>query len=208
LSAEHRDNPAKGCTLAALLPEPARQPSETRSLFADRLLDVSRQVSAALPPATRDRETVAIVLQATLIGTPQLARAVQGAVLSDRILAVGADAARALVRSSKDQESPMKAFIIDRYKGKLRFGDMLDPELRDHDVLVQIYAAGVNPLDSKIRDGEFKLILPYRFPLILGNELAGDAVRVGSKVRGSNQVTRSMRGRTRTGSGPLRNSSP
>jgi len=78
----------------------------------------------------------------------------------------------------------MKAFIVDRYKGKLRFGDMPDPELRDHDVLVQIYAAGVNPLDSKIRDGEFKLILPYRFPLILGNELAGVVVRVGSKVRG------------------------
>ena len=77
----------------------------------------------------------------------------------------------------------MKAFIVDRYKGKPRFGEMPDPELRDHDVLVQIYAAGVNPLDSKIRDGEFKLILPYRLPLILGNELAGVVVRVGSNVR-------------------------
>jgi NADPH:quinone reductase-like Zn-dependent oxidoreductase len=82
------------------------------------------------------------------------------------------------------QESPMKAFIVDRYKGKLRLGDMPDPELRNHDVLVQIYAAGVNPLDSKIRDGELKLILPYRLPLILGNELAGVVIRVGSKVRG------------------------
>src|SRR6266568_5258406 len=61
---------------------------------------------------------------------------------------------------------------------------MPDPKLRENDVLVQVYAAGVNPLDSKIRDGEFKLILPYRFPLILGNELAGVVVRVGSKVRG------------------------
>jgi NADPH:quinone reductase-like Zn-dependent oxidoreductase len=76
----------------------------------------------------------------------------------------------------------MKAFIVDRYKGKLRFGDMPDPEIRDHDMLVQIYAAGVNPLDSKIRDGEFKLLLPYRLPLILGNELAGIVVRVGSRV--------------------------
>src|SRR5713226_9992831 len=57
------------------------------------------------------------------------------------------------------------------------------PEMRDDDVLVQIHAAGVNPLDSKIRDGEFKLLLPYRLPLILGNELAGVVVRVGSKVR-------------------------
>ena len=103
LSGEHRDNPARGCALAALLPELARQPSETRRLFADRLLDISRQVSAALPPDTRDRETLAIVLQATLIGTLQLARAVQGTALSDRILAAGADAARALVHSSKVQ---------------------------------------------------------------------------------------------------------
>lgn len=78
----------------------------------------------------------------------------------------------------------MKAFIIDRYGSKdgVRFAEMPDPELRDNDVLVQIHAAGVNPLDSKIRDGEFKLILPYRLPLILGNELAGVVVRVGPRV--------------------------
>ena len=79
----------------------------------------------------------------------------------------------------------MKALVVDRYrkKGALRFGDMPEPELRDNDVLVEIHAAGVNPLDSKIRDGEFKLILPYRLPLILGNEVAGVVVRVGSRVR-------------------------
>ena len=60
---------------------------------------------------------------------------------------------------------------------------MPEPELRDDDVLVQIHAASVNLLDSKIRDGEFKLILPYRLPLILGNDVAGVVVRVGSKVR-------------------------
>lgn len=57
------------------------------------------------------------------------------------------------------------------------------PELREDDVLIQIHAAGVNPLDFKIRDGEFKLILPYRLPLILGNDAAGVVVRVGSRVR-------------------------
>ena len=79
----------------------------------------------------------------------------------------------------------MKAFIVDRYGSKdgVRFGDMPEPELRDDDVLVQIHAAGVNPLDSKTRDGEFKIILPYRLPLILGNEVAGVVVRVGSRVR-------------------------
>ena len=79
----------------------------------------------------------------------------------------------------------MKAFVVDHYKKKaaLRFSEMAEPELRDDDVLVQIHAAGVNVLDSKIRDGEFKLILPYRLPLTLGNDVAGIVVRVGRKVQ-------------------------
>jgi NADPH:quinone reductase-like Zn-dependent oxidoreductase len=79
----------------------------------------------------------------------------------------------------------MKAFIVDRYgkRDGVRIGEMPDPELRDDDVLVQIHAAGVNLLDSKIRNGEFKLFLPYRLPLILGNDVAGVVVRVGSRVR-------------------------
>ena len=66
---------------------------------------------------------------------------------------------------------------------RVRLGEMPDPEMREDDVLVQVHAAGVNLLDSKIRDGEFKLILPYRLPLILGNDVAGVVVRVGSRVR-------------------------
>ena len=79
----------------------------------------------------------------------------------------------------------MKAFILDRYgsKGGLRAGEMPDPEPGDDDVLVQIHAAGVNLLDSKIRDGELKLILPYRLPIILGHDVAGTVVRVGPRVR-------------------------
>jgi NADPH:quinone reductase-like Zn-dependent oxidoreductase len=79
----------------------------------------------------------------------------------------------------------MKAFVIERYgrKGGGRLGDMPEPELRDDDVMVRVHAAGVNLLDSKIRTGEFKLILPYRFPLILGNDVAGVVTRVGPRVR-------------------------
>ena len=79
----------------------------------------------------------------------------------------------------------MKAFVIDRYskKGGGSLRDMPSPELRDSDVLVEIRAAGINLLDSKIRTGEFKLILPYRLPLILGHDVAGVVVRVGPKVR-------------------------
>lgn len=56
------------------------------------------------------------------------------------------------------------------------------PEVGAHDVLVQIHAASINPLDSKIQSGQFKLLLPYRFPLILGNDLAGTVTKVGSLV--------------------------
>lgn len=79
----------------------------------------------------------------------------------------------------------MKAFIIDRYGKKEtgRIAEVSEPELRDEDVLIQVHAAGVNALDSKIRNGEFKLILPYPLPLILGNDVAGTVVRVGAGVR-------------------------
>ena len=60
---------------------------------------------------------------------------------------------------------------------------MPDPELRDDEVLVQVHAAGVNLLDSKVRNGEFKIILPYRLPLILGHDVAGAVVKVGPRVR-------------------------
>ena len=79
----------------------------------------------------------------------------------------------------------MKAFIIDRYGSKngVRLGEMPEPDVREDDVLVQVRAAGVNLLDSKIKSGEFKTILPYRLPLILGHDVAGVVVRVGARVR-------------------------
>ncbi|MFZ2308745.1 MAG: NADP-dependent oxidoreductase [Rhodoferax sp.] len=79
----------------------------------------------------------------------------------------------------------MKAFTVNRYgkKNALQLADMPTPELCDDEVLVQVHAAGVNLLDSKIRGGEFKLILPYRLPLILGHDVAGEVVKVGRHVR-------------------------
>ena len=77
----------------------------------------------------------------------------------------------------------MKAFILDKYKVPLRFGELPEPELRDDEVLVKVYAAGINLLDAKIKNGEFKLILPYQLPLILGHDVAGVVVRVGPQVR-------------------------
>jgi len=79
----------------------------------------------------------------------------------------------------------MKAFITDRYSKQdpMRLGEMPEPELGDDDVLIEVHAAGLNQLDSKIKSGEFKLILPYRMPLVLGHDVAGVVSRVGSRVQ-------------------------
>lgn len=78
----------------------------------------------------------------------------------------------------------MKAFLIDRYgKNAGHIGEIAEPSMGVHDVLIQLHASSVNMLDSKIRAGEFKLLLPYSFPLTLGNDLAGVVVRIGSAVK-------------------------
>ena len=78
----------------------------------------------------------------------------------------------------------MKAFVVGKYqkKGALRLTNVPEPELRDNDVLVEVHAAGVNLLDSKVRNGEFKLFLPYRPPFILGHDVAGTVVKAGPKA--------------------------
>ena len=78
----------------------------------------------------------------------------------------------------------MKAYLLDRYKqDALRLGDIPTPEVGDDDVLIEVHAAGLNLLDSKIRNGEFKAILPYNLPIVLGHDVAGVVVRVGSNIR-------------------------
>ena len=79
----------------------------------------------------------------------------------------------------------MKAFIVDRYRTKapLRCGDVPEPIPGQDDVLVDVHAAGLNPLDAKIRDGAFKAVIPYRPPFILGHDVAGIVVGIGSNVR-------------------------
>lgn len=79
----------------------------------------------------------------------------------------------------------MKAFLLDRY-GKsepLRMAELPEPELRADEVLVKVCASSVNVLDSKLRSGEFKLLLPYKTPFVLGHDVAGVVVRVGSRVQ-------------------------
>ncbi|WP_115515062.1 NADP-dependent oxidoreductase [Xanthomonas arboricola] len=79
----------------------------------------------------------------------------------------------------------MKAVIVDQYKkhGPVRIGEMPIPQLRPNDVLIKVSAASLNPLDAKVRDGEFKMLLPFKTPFVLGNDVAGVVTQVGTAVR-------------------------
>ncbi|WP_314213205.1 NADP-dependent oxidoreductase [Pseudarthrobacter equi] len=78
----------------------------------------------------------------------------------------------------------MRAFGIKNYKEPLSEIEVAEPIVGEGDVLVKVQAAGLNQLDEKIRTGEFKQILPYKFPLVLGNDVAGTVLSVGAAVRG------------------------
>jgi AcrR family transcriptional regulator len=88
LSPDHRENPAQGCASAALLPELARQPEETRSMYAEQSRVLVLLLAEALPSDVEATEDVATAIFATLIGTLQLARAVDKDA-SSRILQAG-----------------------------------------------------------------------------------------------------------------------
>jgi NADPH:quinone reductase-like Zn-dependent oxidoreductase len=78
----------------------------------------------------------------------------------------------------------MKAFIVKKYnkREKLQLTDVAVPAIKENEVLVQIHAAGVNLLDSLIRNGDFKIFLPYKPPFINGHDMAGVVTKAGSKV--------------------------
>jgi alcohol dehydrogenase len=76
----------------------------------------------------------------------------------------------------------MKALAIRRYKGRMEMTELPPPEVGPGDLLVRVRAASVNPVDYKIRDGAVKVLIPYSFPLILGNDLAGDVEAIGPGV--------------------------
>ena len=75
----------------------------------------------------------------------------------------------------------MKAVVIDRYGGldELQVRDMPVPELRSTDVLIEIHAAAVNPVDWKVREGYLKGMIPDNFPLIPGWDAAGIVKKTG-----------------------------
>jgi NADPH:quinone reductase-like Zn-dependent oxidoreductase len=79
----------------------------------------------------------------------------------------------------------MKVFSISKYSKteKLQLADFPLPNIKENEVLVEIHAAGINQLDTKLKSGEFKMLLPYQLPLVLGHDVAGIITKVGSHVK-------------------------
>jgi len=94
------------------------------------------------------------------------------------------DTTDAISQKRGRRRQTMKAFVLSRYgkANSVEAVELPEPELGDRDVLVQIYAASVNPLDLKIKSGELKPLLPYKLPLVLGNDLAGVVIKAGANV--------------------------
>lgn len=80
----------------------------------------------------------------------------------------------------------MKAVYYESFGGPevLRIGDLPVPEPADDEVLVRVAAAGVNPIDRRLRNGELQEYLKRIFPVIPGWDLAGRIVKVGKRVSG------------------------
>jgi NADPH:quinone reductase-like Zn-dependent oxidoreductase len=78
----------------------------------------------------------------------------------------------------------VKAYVVEKYKknGTLRLTELPDPQVQNGDVLVRVHDTSVNPLDSKLRDGAFKIFLPYRPPFVLGHDVAGTVIKIGPGV--------------------------
>jgi TetR/AcrR family transcriptional regulator, transcriptional repressor for nem operon len=103
LSEQHRDHPESGCPSAALLPEISRQEPDTRHVYTEsmkRLLNAVEKQLSDMPKGPKARE-IAIGTVVLLIGTLQLARAVDDPSFSEDILAAGTHVASTLIHSRK-----------------------------------------------------------------------------------------------------------
>src|SRR6202162_5861601 len=79
----------------------------------------------------------------------------------------------------------MRAYVLERYGGPegARLMDVPAPTPRPRDILVEVHAAGLNPVDYKFRQGKLRAILRPKLPFVLGNELAGEVIAVGSGIK-------------------------
>lgn len=80
----------------------------------------------------------------------------------------------------------MKAIVIEEYGSadQLVERDVPTPEIKESQVLVELHATSINPVDWKVREGYLKDNLPFQFPVILGWDAAGIVKKVGESVTG------------------------
>ena len=80
----------------------------------------------------------------------------------------------------------MKAVVLHEYGGpeKLKYEDWQDPQAGDDQIVIRVTAAGLNPIDWKIRSGMMKTFVPLEFPAILGYDYSGTVYSVGEAVTG------------------------
>src|SRR3954453_1759691 len=78
----------------------------------------------------------------------------------------------------------MKAFVVTQYgKDTIQATEVPEPKVGNNDVLVKVSAASINPLDKLVRNGEFKQLLKYKPPFVIGHDVAGMVTKVGATVR-------------------------
>jgi NADPH:quinone reductase-like Zn-dependent oxidoreductase len=78
----------------------------------------------------------------------------------------------------------MKAIFYEQHGAAdvLQVGERPSPEPQDHEVLVEVVATSVNPIDRRLRSGELQEYIARTFPVVPGWDLAGRIVKVGAKV--------------------------
>src|SRR5437868_1897214 len=79
----------------------------------------------------------------------------------------------------------MRAVTISKYGSEevMHIAELQRPDISANQVLIEVYSAGVNPIDIKIRKGEMKPLLNFKFPLILGTDVSGKIIEVGPNVK-------------------------
>jgi NADPH:quinone reductase-like Zn-dependent oxidoreductase len=84
----------------------------------------------------------------------------------------------------KGDDEIMKAIVIEQYgnKEQLKEKEMPKPVPKEGEVLIEMYATSINPIDWKLREGYLKDMLPFPFPIILGWDAAGVVSALGEKV--------------------------
>lgn len=78
----------------------------------------------------------------------------------------------------------MKALILKRYgkANQFEFSDIPYPTIGPDEIIVQVHAVGLNPIDNKIPTGVFKPVMKLKLPTVMGSDVAGVVVEVGSRV--------------------------